>query len=151
MFGISEKKSHWTTTVLSWGIIFIMVSCSTKVENNEVKTYFDNGKLKRLERYEGSGETRVKIYEEQYYDNGILRVKGAFKKGKRHGDWKVWYASGRLWSEGSYVEGIRQGYSRAYYESGIIRMEGDYIDDKQVGLWLFWDENGQLAHKENFK
>ena len=42
------------------------------------------------------------------------------------------------------------GKYTAYYKSGKIRSEGNYLNNKGEGEWLFYYENGKIALRKNF-
>src|ERR1700756_4245536 len=51
------------------------------------------------------------------YDNGLMKVKGYFRFGKRHGQWFYYYPNGLLWSEGLFENGKMNGPSKVYHEN----------------------------------
>lgn len=76
------------------------------------------------------------------YDNGLMKVKGFFRFGKRHGQWFYYYPNGLVWSEGLFNNGKMDGPSKAYQENGKVKQEGTYKLDKAVGEWSFYDTSG---------
>jgi len=88
-------------------------------------------------------------YEERH-PNGLIKIKGEYAGGKRHGSWLSFYPDGKMWSEGSYKNGLRYGRATAYYPNGNKRYEGFYTDDKETGKWQYWEENGKLAEEKNY-
>jgi antitoxin component YwqK of YwqJK toxin-antitoxin module len=78
------------------------------------------------------------------YDNGLMKVKGFFRFGKRHGMWYYYYPNGFVWSEGLFENGKMSGGSKVYYENGKMRYEGNYKNDLAVGAWNFYDTLGML-------
>ncbi|HWY38167.1 MAG TPA: hypothetical protein VNY73_06380 [Bacteroidia bacterium] len=79
------------------------------------------------------------------YDNGLMKVKGYFRFGKRHGQWFYYYPGGYVWSEGLFNNGKMDGPSKVYHENGKIYYEGTYKLDKAVGVWNFYDTTGTLS------
>lgn len=88
-------------------------------------------------------------YEERH-PNGLIKIKGDYMGGKRHGTWLSFYPDGKMWSEGSYKNGLRDGRSITYYENGNKRYEGNYSNDKEYGVWKYWNENGTLAKEIDY-
>lgn len=85
------------------------------------------------------------------YPGGIIKFKGFFRFGKRHGQWMSFYPTGILWSEMHYDKGLRQGPNITYYEHGSKRYEGYYKNDNRDSVWCYYDSIGNLAEKVLFK
>lgn len=85
------------------------------------------------------------------YGNGIVKFKGFFRFGERHGQWMSFYPDGKLWSEMHYEKGMRHGLNIAYFENGQKRYEGYYKSDLQDSVWSYFDEKGVLAQKILYK
>ena len=81
----------------------------------------------------------------QKYENGVVKTKGFFRFGKRHGQWYYFYPNGYLWSEAFYDNGKMNGHSKVYYENGKTYYEGDYKGDVAVGAWHYFDTTGKPA------
>lgn len=79
------------------------------------------------------------------YDNGLMKVKGFFRFGKRHGQWFYYYPNGFVWSEGLFDNGKMVGPSKVYHENGKPYYEGTYKFDKAIGIWNFYDTSGALS------
>lgn len=79
------------------------------------------------------------------YDNGLMKVKGYFRFGKRHGQWFYYYPNGFVWSEGLFNNGKMDGPSKVYHENGKLYYEGVYKMDLAVGQWNFYDTTATLA------
>ncbi|MGZ3900598.1 MAG: toxin-antitoxin system YwqK family antitoxin [Bacteroidia bacterium] len=85
------------------------------------------------------------------YPGGIIKFKGFFRFGKRHGQWMSFYPTGLLWSEMHYDKGLRHGPNIAYYEGGGKRYEGVYKNDERDSVWCYYDSIGNVAEKVLFK
>jgi len=85
------------------------------------------------------------------YPSGVIKFKGQFRFGERHGHWISFFPNGKLWSEMEYDKGIRQGINTTYYISGIKRYTGFYKNDKQDSTWSYYDSTGRLAEKVLYK
>jgi antitoxin component YwqK of YwqJK toxin-antitoxin module len=79
------------------------------------------------------------------YDNGLMKVKGFFRFGKRHALWYYYYPNGYVWSEGLFENGKMNGPSKVYHENGKLYYEGTYKVDKAIGTWNFYDTSGILT------
>ena len=78
----------------------------------------------------------------QKYETGVVKTKGYFRFGKRHGQWFYFYPHGFIWSEALYDNGKMNGHSKVYHENGKLYYEGDYKQDIAVGLWRYFDTTG---------
>ena len=84
------------------------------------------------------------------YDNGLMKVKGFFRFGKRHGQWYYYYPNGYLWSDGFFDNGKMNGPTKTYHENGKMYYEGAYNMDKAIGTWNFYDSTGTLIHERAY-
>ena len=84
------------------------------------------------------------------YDNGLMKVKGYFRFGKRHGQWFYYYPNGYLWSDGFFADGKMDGPSKVYHENGRLYYEGAYKQDLAVGTWNFYDTTGTHVHVRTY-
>ncbi|MDP3556388.1 MAG: hypothetical protein Q8T03_03375 [Bacteroidota bacterium] len=85
------------------------------------------------------------------YGNGIIKFKGNFRFGKRHGQWMSFYPNGLAWSELHYDKGLREGPNLTYFENGKLRYSGYYKNDMRDSIWLYYDTIGKVAEKVLFK
>ncbi len=70
---------------------------------------------------------------------------GPYVDDKMHGHWVYRYQNGNLSSEGSYVDGIRQGQWVEYNSlSNKKRSEGPYVDGEKHGQWVFLRGDGTV-------
>lgn len=85
------------------------------------------------------------------YPNGIIKYKGLFRFGERHGQWLAFYPDGSLWSELHFDNGLRHGPNMTYFENGKMRYSGSYKNDMQDSVWTYYDSTGKVAQKVRFK
>jgi antitoxin component YwqK of YwqJK toxin-antitoxin module len=85
------------------------------------------------------------------YKSGIIKFRGFFRFGKRHGAWMSFYPSGIIWSECHYDKGLKQGPITTYFENGQKRFEGFYREDLQDSLWTYYDSTGKVLSKIVYK
>ena len=85
------------------------------------------------------------------YPNGIVKFKGLFRFGQRHGMWMSFYPNGLAWSEMHYDKGLRHGPNNTYYENGSMRFSGFYKNDVKDSIWCYYDSIGNMAEKILFK
>lgn len=105
------------------------------------KYFFENGRVK--------GEINYKADEgifTEYYPSGKIRAEGPKRGTQNVGYWKYYFETSKiLQSEGSYVNGKKNGEWKTYYPSGKLASHGLYINDKPSGEWLYFHEGGGLS------
>ncbi|MFN3876305.1 MAG: toxin-antitoxin system YwqK family antitoxin [Flavobacteriales bacterium] len=70
------------------------------------------------------------------------RVEGTLRDGKRVGQWVSYFAHGGPRSRITYVDGVENGQTEVFHESGLTYYLGQYHNGRQVGTWIFYDEDG---------
>lgn len=115
------------------------------------ETFYDVSKRQIKERYyiNASSNNRDSLYQ-SYFQNGQLKSKGYFYKGKQTGNWEYYYENGQLKMNGQMNNGVRVGPWEYFYESGIIQMEGVSDGSSKVGEWIFYYENGEVRARGTF-
>jgi antitoxin component YwqK of YwqJK toxin-antitoxin module len=86
----------------------------------------------------------------QYYKNGVTKMRGMMKNGKRDGLWKSFYENGSPWSETTFKDGKKDGKTTTWYENEQKRYEGFYTNDVESGKWISWDEKGKLILEKTY-
>lgn len=141
-------------------------------EKGELETYscFDNDGNKFFEEIYKSGDlksglqftansskgTQVnltkKSFETKNFD-GSTRIKGAFEKGKKNGEWNYLYTSGILRLKEFYVNGKTNGISTNYDQKGSITSINNFKNDTINGVYEVYNENkiSQLYNYEKGK
>lgn len=80
-----------------------------------------------------------------------LRFKTKVVNGRYHGDAYVYYDSGKILRQYFINHGsILHGYSVDYYSNGFISGIECYCNYKKVGIWSYYDENGELLKVEDY-
>ncbi len=82
-----------------------------------------------------------------YYENGVVKMRGKNVDGNRTGQWESFYPSGYRWSEMNYRNGVREGVTTTYYPNAMMRYTGYYYNDERSGLWQFYDTLGILIQR----
>lgn len=85
------------------------------------------------------------------YDNGIVKYRGYYRFGKRHGQWISFYPNGLQWSEMFYDKGVMSGSNTTYYANGKIRYKGFYKNNLKDSVWEFYDTSGVIIQVSKFK
>ena len=84
------------------------------------------------------------------FKNGVIKMRGMKKDGKREGLWKSWYENGSPWSETTFKEGKKNGKTITWYDNEQKRYEGFYTDDTESGKWKYWNEKGELVTEKDY-
>jgi hypothetical protein len=85
------------------------------------------------------------------YPSGVVKYRGYFRFGERHGQWVAFYNNGLPWSEQHYNKGKKEGPNIVYYENSKLRYSGYYKDDKRDSLWQFYDTSGKVLKTIMYK
>lgn len=84
------------------------------------------------------------------YPSGIIKFRGFFRQGKRHGQWLSFYPNGEAWSEMHYDRGLRHGPNITYFVTGAKRYEGNYKNDARDSIWIYYDSSGAAVKRVFF-
>ena len=85
------------------------------------------------------------------YPNGVIKFKGQYRFGQRHGQWLSFFPNGTAWSEMQYDKGLREGPNVVYTEKGTLLYQGFYKNDQQDSIWCYYDTTGTIAKRVLFK
>jgi antitoxin component YwqK of YwqJK toxin-antitoxin module len=133
--------------------LFLLIGLFSCKENNsqtvDSNVQRDTVKTNKLLE-QRSDETIMNGEYIQYYKNGVTKMRGMMKDGKRDGLWKSFYENGSPWSETTFRNGMKEGKTTTWYENEKKRYEGFYSGDKESGHWMFWDEKGNLVTEEDY-
>lgn len=132
----------------------VIASCSNdgpkevKIGKKEkIVSAFANETPQIVREFEDKDGAPIAVYEKEYYEDGNLLKEGPIDNNKRHGNWKTYYRSGKTWNELTYYEGTLDDTIKGYYTNGTMKYQGIYNKGQKTGVWLFFDEEGNL--KEN--
>lgn len=124
--------------------------------DGECKFYYQSGQIESITYYkEGVMRRSTK-----YYDNGTLHATEEYdEKGEKTGIWKIWYPSGAIKWEMSWLHGMRHGYHRKYFDAGNGQpcLKRQYRFDKygEVSIFREWyyhekSDRNHLKHKFSY-
>jgi antitoxin component YwqK of YwqJK toxin-antitoxin module len=161
---LKEKNNMYRIIYLAVLIIIGLQACKTEPKELTEVQKRERDSLSRVEQgkkadsIKGTNPLLIVPPDSEYtgdyqdkYENGIIKFKGFFRFGKRHGQWLSFYPSGLLWSEMSYDKGLRQGPNITYYKNGKKRYEGFYKKDEQDSVWTYYDTTEIIAEKVLYK
>ena len=79
------------------------------------------------------------------YKNGQVKSIENFKNGDMK-NIKVFYENGNLKFEQNLKD--RKGKYRGYYPNGMLEAEGEVFQGDEIGLWKYYNEEGNLLKTE---
>lgn len=127
-------------------LILAMASCEGKLTEKVVDVY-DNGQPIQLQMVNRKGDC---VREVEYYEDGIVKMEGGMKNGKRSGEWKAYFPDGKVQSSGYFENGLRTGRAKVYHENGNLYMDGYYKEGQKTGEWIFYDEQGYETSRRTY-
>lgn len=131
-------------------------SSETKEEDIEfVYTYIKDGKEDLAERkslyYSGAIKSEISpdYILTVYHETGEKKSKVQLDTlGNKSGEYKSYYANGRLWTSGYYLEGeIPDGEWKSFYNNGQLGYHYLFENGKQIGESLLYYKDGTLKEK----
>lgn len=136
----------------------IIASVYLDTAGNEMQRF---GELNGLVQIKGPANTYHRF--EANYKNGYidgksqwfesenqLFLQGQSVNGRREGNWKLYYPSGKLKKTYDYKNGDLHGKMIEYHENGQIYNEDNYIADELNGEYKYYYENGKLEFLGNY-
>ena len=83
--------------------------------------------------------------------NGKKRTEGSYVDGKKDGLWIEWNDDGQKQSEDNYKKGKYNGLRIGWHPNGQKSMERTWINDEAEGVQVWWHPNGQKKCVENIE
>ena len=84
-------------------------------------------------------------YYKEYYESGKLKCELFYQYGKREGQGKLFYPSGKLQSEFTFKASVLHGNFIRYYENGKKMDVCQYQSGKRFGKGFLYNEDGSIA------
>ena len=75
----------------------------------------------------------------------------SFKKGKEHGVWKKFYASGQSEERREFDNGRKTGELVTWWENGNKKLQCFFVDDEFEGIYREWNKDGLLIKEMKYK
>jgi len=90
----------------------------------------------------------------EYFTNNNLRYKDEFRYNKvvkiNISKSTYYYVNGQIKEIYNYKNGDAHGNNFLYFENGQIKMQYSNFNGKQVGIWKWWNEEGELVKEKNY-
>jgi len=110
--------------------------------------YKDNGSVKSKVNFTKGKENGLYT---SYYDNGAIKLTINYTKGEKDGIQKNYYDNRVLGSLVKYVNGRREGVMTDYDIDGYKSSEVFYKRNYKVGLKKFYNQKGEVTSTQEFK
>ena len=86
----------------------------------------------------------------QYFSTMQLRSEGTMVDGQREGRWVFYHPNGNMQCEATFIGGKEEGAYRVYRDNGAPYYIGQYESGRPVGLWEVYDAEGNLVEKTEY-
>lgn len=70
----------------------------------------------------------------EFFEDGSLKRKGAFKKGIKHGEWKEWHPNGQLKEVADWQKGEKHGVYISFDSMGNVILDGVFKRGTYAGV-----------------
>ena len=77
-------------------------------------------------------------------------TEGTYVNGEREGRSRHWNRSGQITTDEFYINGKQDGLWRSWYNNGQLDAYGKYKNGVKVGVWRYWEENGEEKQSEDY-
>lgn len=153
---LEQKKDFFENgKVKASGSVNKLAGPGKAVKEYQWKYYYESGQLKENGAYKAGKKTGQWT---GYHHNGKIKLIGNFVDNKKSGEWKLFDDTGKLIKTINYLAGVvtkakRKVISKLenqYHDNGNLAATGNAIKGKEVGLWTYYDENGNLEYTINY-
>ncbi len=121
-------------------LLITIFSCKKDNIDKEQKTYYDTGELNTIGSIDkDSLLTGLQLV---YYKSGNIKSEGSFLKGLFDGEVRKYYENGKLKYKAFYDGGVVSGKVYEYYENGNIGYLATYKAGVKTGKETIYHENG---------
>ena len=77
-------------------------------------------------------------------EGGTLESEGDYAVGKKNGEWKFYFPSGKASSVGKYENDVPVGIWTYYFEDGKVSSKGEFIGGRKNGYWSTYHKDGTV-------
>jgi len=95
-------------------------------------------------------ELQDDLYYYWYKEKKVNRTQGGFDGKALHGDFTVFFLSGKLKEKGQFNLGLKQDKWKKWYEEGTLFEVGNWDNGLKTGMWVQYDKQGRLEQKANY-
>lgn len=125
-------------------ILLIAASCNSKGQIREEKIYYDNGKLRRINKYVGDSLKEAYFF----YKDGDIQGKVVFYQG--FNEHILYYPDMTISGKVKTINNKFEGKCYFYYQNGTISAEENFKNGKQDGEQIYYNEDGTIEKKQYY-
>lgn len=81
------------------------------------------------------------------YDDGSMLKEKHYTNGDPTSRWTTWYRNGKRQTEVHFTDGLLDGSIRHWNKEGVLVVDGQFEDSKEVGPWIFKDNDGNSIRR----
>ncbi|GIV29690.1 MAG: hypothetical protein KatS3mg028_0756 [Bacteroidia bacterium] len=160
------SEQQWLSTVVIALSTLLLSLCNPNNENKKINELLITSGQSNKSNASAENKNKNQINEflikpltdstytgeaEERYPNGIVKYKGFYRFGKKHGEWLYFYPNGNLWSEAVFNRDKMHGKSTVYHPNGKIYYTGYYKNNLRDSIWTYYDTAGNEIYKELYK
>ena len=86
----------------------------------------------------------------QFYTSMVLRSQGTTVNGLREGRWIFYFPNGAPQAESNFVAGREEGPYKVFRDNGVPYYVGQYHDGARTGTWEIFNPDGSLATTQEY-
>jgi antitoxin component YwqK of YwqJK toxin-antitoxin module len=163
-------KRHFNSILILLLVLFLFpfwISCNNKEEKKSQKIVLDSLIYKDDSKELFTGRMKKKVGNKTieydvvngrkhgnfmlYYETGKIEIEGTIENNKNAGLWRYYYPNGQIESEGYFKNDLVDGKWVWYYENGKVKEISEYIEGKRNGKSSLYDEKGTSFLKNFIK
>ncbi len=118
----------------------------TKIAGNKIvaQQFFheENGAVSEIRPFDSQGFMNGKF--QKFYPNGVLFKEGKYVNNELTGEFRTYYADGKLKESVEMEHDIENGAFTEFHENGQRAVDGTYRDSREHGLLRKYDTSGNL-------
>lgn len=120
---------------------------------NKLKLYYDEYYMQFEFAIEEKLEIEIddNLFYYWYKENKINRTQGGLDGKALHGNFTVFFNSGKLKEKGQFNIGLKDGKWKKWYDNGNLYEVGNWENGLKTGKWVQYEKEGRLAVVANYK
>ncbi len=151
---VTCKHSYVTEEVA--GSDFKLVNTYNEPTGSYGFRYLNGAGISYRKEYREDSTLKVEFFREgnayhgeykEYWANGKLKTYKYYCQGREEGEVKLYHENGQLHKVITYDMGKLHGDYKIFDQNGTLRQFGVNIKGKRNGVWLYYDEDGNLERE----
>jgi antitoxin component YwqK of YwqJK toxin-antitoxin module len=105
--------------------------------------YYESGQIQEVRNFDAGGSFSGAY--KSYHETGKLKSEGQYVNGSMSGKWKYFYRTGNIKEIVHFRDNVENGPFIEYYENGKISAEGTYANELEHGVLKKYNDKGELT------